>query len=105
MLKMILIMNLIDALATLVWIRLGLAEEENPMMAFVLENNESVFIIIKTALVILSVLLLWRIRTEMLARILIIPVFLSYVYVMILHTSATINVITGGALWNLLILH
>ena len=102
MLKMILIMNLVDAIATLVWINLGIAEEDNPIMAFVLESDPSVFVIIKTVLVILSILLLWRMRTEMLARILVIPVFLSYVYVMILHASAALNIATGGALWNLL---
>ena len=91
--KLILIMNLVDALATLWWIRLGIAEEDNPIMAFVLESNESAFILIKTALVVLSIFLLWRMRDFISARILIIPVFLIYSYVTMLHLSAAMNVL------------
>ena len=85
-------MNLVDAFATLLWIRLGLAEEGNPIMKFVLENNESMFILVKTFLVVLSVFLLWRLKNFITARILTIPVFLTYVYAMILHVSAVWNI-------------
>jgi|TARA_Y100000310_G_C20700775_1_gene829659 hypothetical protein len=96
MLKLILIMNLVDALATLLWIRLGIAEEDNPIMEFVLEINESAFILIKTALVVLSIFLLWRMKDFASARILTIPVFLIYSYVTILHLSAALNVLLLG---------
>tara|TARA_Y100000310_G_C20566180_1_gene755603 strand:+ start:360 stop:641 length:282 start_codon:yes stop_codon:yes gene_type:complete len=86
-------MNLVDALATLLWIRLGLAEESNPIMEFVLENNESAFVLVKTSLVVLSVFLLWRLKNFATARILTIPVFLVYVYAMILHLSAVWNIV------------
>ena len=86
-------MNLVDAFATLLWIRLGLAEESNPIMKFVLENNESAFVLVKTSLVVLSVFLLWRLKNFATARILTIPVFLAYTYAMILHMSAVWNIV------------
>ena len=44
-------MNLVDAIATCVWVTLGIAVEQNPLMAHLIGFSPSVFIIIKTLLV------------------------------------------------------
>lgn len=88
-------MNLVDAIATLTWIQMGIAEEENPLMGFILQNNEIAFVIIKTVLVALSAGLLWRMRVLSLARILIIPVFFIYLYVTVLHSWAAYSIMLG----------
>jgi hypothetical protein len=89
-------MNLVDAIATLTWIKMGIAEEENPLMGFILQNNEIGFVVIKTVLVALSAGLLWRMRILSLARTLIIPVFFIYLYVTVLHSWAAYSIIVGS---------
>ena len=96
MLKSLLVMNLIDAIATLTWIKMGIAEEENPLMEFVLQNNEIGFIVIKTALVTLSALLLWRMRKFIFSRAMLVPVFFIYLYVTLLHSWAAYSILRLG---------
>ena len=96
MLHGLLVMNLVDAIATLTWIKMGIAEEENPLMGFILQNNEIGFVVIKTVLVALSAGLLWRMRILSLARTLIIPVFFIYLYVTVLHSWAAYSIIVGS---------
>ena len=75
---------------------MGIAEEENPLMGFILQNNEIGFVVIKTVLVALSAGLLWRMRILSLARTLIIPVFFIYLYVTVLHSWAAYSIIVGS---------
>ena len=58
----VLILNLADALFTLVYVRLGVAREGNPFMASALGRGALGFMIVKLGLVSLCVLLLVRLR-------------------------------------------
>jgi len=77
-LRAILWLNLVDALATLTWLHLGLATEANPVMNWALQLGPSVFILSKVALVCLAVTLLWRHREVTGARLALIPVAMLY---------------------------
>ena len=85
MLSFIVVSNLIDAVATSVWVGTGLAEEVNPLMAWVLEMGAGKFILVKLILINLSVYLLWRFKDRILSKILVVPTFLIYVYVFLIH--------------------
>jgi len=98
MLKALLIMNLVDAFATMVWVETGVAEEANPLMSWALEDNVGFFILSKVFLVIFSVLLLWRSREHRVARILTVPVFLLYAYIISIHIFISFNLIFYGGL-------
>ncbi len=60
--KSLVILNLLDAVFTLYWIRVGLAEEANAFMRDLVVNNALGFVLAKIALVSLGVVLLWRCR-------------------------------------------
>lgn len=59
---LILVLNLFDGIITLALIHTGLATEANPLMDELLGHGAVSFMFFKTALVSLSVLLLWRLR-------------------------------------------
>ena len=56
----IVVLNLFDAIFTLIYTTTGLAREGNPFMQGVLAASPVVFMIAKLSLVSLCVLLLWR---------------------------------------------
>jgi hypothetical protein len=63
----VLLLNLFDAVATLVWVNLGIAHEANELLAHLLDRNAVLFMAVKLALVFLGVGLLWRRRERRLA--------------------------------------
>jgi len=85
---MIVIMNLFDAFSTMLWLEIGWATEANPFMLWTINMGVREFILVKTFLVLLSVLLLWRLRSVFLARVLVMPVACLYIYVSIVHIVA-----------------
>ncbi len=80
-LRILVSLNLFDALATLLWVKLGLATEANPVMAQALDAGPALFILSKVALVSLAVGLLWRLRAERFARIAAVPLGTLYALV------------------------
>jgi hypothetical protein len=102
MLGIIVILNLVDAIATMFWIEIGIAEEGNPMMRWVLDDGVGNFIFIKTILVFLSALLLWRLKDFIFARILTIPVFILYCYIALVHTFVFLEIIFQNKLFAVL---
>ncbi len=54
----ILILNLLDALFTLAFLQLGLAEEANPLMSLVYRSSPLGFVLVKLAMVQLGVMIL-----------------------------------------------
>lgn len=58
----ILILNLFDGAMTIAIVQTGLASEANPLMGELIGRGAVPFMFFKTALVSLSVLLLWRLR-------------------------------------------
>ena len=76
--KVILVLNLIDAIFTLFWFYAGLAREGNPLLAGVLFDHPVIFAIVKLALVSLGSILLWRYRYRPSAIIAIFIAFMVY---------------------------
>ena len=83
--KAVLILNLIDALFTLLWISGGLAREANPFLDQLVIENPVTFAIAKLALVGMGSLLLWRFRHRGSAVIAIFVAFLAYYLVLLWH--------------------
>ena len=92
------IMNLVDAIATCVWVTLGIAVEQNPLMAHLIGFSPSVFIIIKTLLVIACTYFLWVCRYVNYSRVLIIPALVLYAYVCSIHVIEFLKIIIGKIL-------
>ena len=73
--KMILTLNLLDAVFTLVWVNAGLAREANPLLAEIVIDHPVLFVVVKLSLVGFASLLLWRSRHRPLA---VVGIFLSF---------------------------
>lgn len=86
------VLNVIDAIATVFWIENQLATEVNPLMEILLNISPTVFIIMKIALVFLCAALLWLLRRRNLTFILLAPVVLIYCYVFLKHSNIAWNV-------------
>jgi len=85
--------NLIDAIATSVWVGSNIASELNPLMGGMIEISLSLFLVVKLLIVNLSIYVLWRFKDRVLSKILILPVFVIYVYIVILHCYIFLNVL------------
>ena len=84
----ILILNVVDAVFTIIWISAGLATEANPIMADVAHSDPALFVSAKFMLVALGSFLLWRQRKRAGAVIGIFIVFLAYYFVVLYHLQA-----------------
>jgi len=84
----LLILNLLDAVLTLLWIDAGVAVEGNPLMDQALSGGPVGFMVIKLALVSLGVGLLWRLRHRRAAGIAMIATAAAYSSLFLYHLSA-----------------
>ena len=82
--KALLVLNLLDAVFTLAWVRAGLAEETNALMRDLVEEHAVAFVLVKLGLVSLGSLLLWTQRQHPAAVVAIFVAFLAY-YAVLLH--------------------
>jgi hypothetical protein len=82
--KSVLVLNLIDALLTLLWVRAGLAEEANTLLDELVNDHAVEFVVVKLALVGMGSWLLWNRRQSAMAVVAIFAVFLVY-YAILLH--------------------
>ncbi len=85
--KTLLILNLLDALFTLYWVRSGHAEEANQLLADLVEQHAVLFVLVKTTLVCGGSWLLWCKRDRAFAVVSIFVVFLAYYGVLLMHLS------------------
>lgn len=83
--KAVLVLNLLDALLTLVWVRAGLAVEANTLMDELVNENAVLFVGVKLALVGMGSWLLWNRRQSPIAVVAIFAAFLSYYWVLLHH--------------------
>ena len=83
--KAVLVLNLLDALFTLVWVRAGLAREANPLIDQLVNEHAVRFVLVKLGLVGLGSWLLWRRRERPAAVIAIVAAFLAYYLVLLYH--------------------
>ncbi|MEO8699823.1 MAG: DUF5658 family protein [Kofleriaceae bacterium] len=83
----VIILNLLDAIFTIIYTRLGLAVESNPLMDKVLVSSPVLFMIAKLGLVSLGVLLLWRLRYHRAARFGLLGTSTAYIALLVYHLS------------------
>ena len=86
--RAILVLNVCDAVLTLVWVYSGQATEANPLMADLVHKHPAMFLLVKFTLVLLGSMLLWRLRKRPLAVISIFTGFLAYYFILLYHLSA-----------------
>jgi hypothetical protein len=92
----IVILNLLDAMFTLVYIRSGVATESNPLMDQALTASPVLFMIAKLGLVSLGVLLLWRLRDHRAARFGLVATSTVYMTLLVYHLSGVERMTTLG---------
>jgi hypothetical protein len=92
--KAIVVLNGIDALLTLFWVRAGLAQEANAFLRTLVDNHAVFFVGAKITLVSLGSLLLWRYRRHPLAVVGLFVVFLVY-YIILLHHLRFLPLLAG----------
>ena len=83
----IIVLNLLDAMFTLVYTRSGLATESNPLMDQVLAASPVLFMLAKLSLVSLGVLVLWRLRDRRAARYGLVGAAGAYTTLLMYHLS------------------
>lgn len=83
--KAVLILNLIDAVLTLLWVRGGLATEANTLIDELINESAIGFIAVKLSLVGLGSWLLWQQRRRPSAVVGIFTVFLAYYAILLYH--------------------
>ena len=77
----LIIMNLIDAVMTALWVSEGIVTEWNPLMEAAISQGYSIFVLGKVLMVGLGAALLYRLRSHRLARVSLVPVVLTYSFV------------------------
>lgn len=85
--KCVLVLNLLDAIFTLLWVRSGLALEANLLIDRLVERHALGFIAVKLGLVGLGSWLLWEHRERPSAVVAIFAVFLAYYLVLLYHVQ------------------
>jgi hypothetical protein len=90
-LKILLLLNLLDAACTLVWCLSGLATEANPLMRRLLSCGPLPFVEGKLALVLMGVAILWRGRRHVLAEVGVASSVLAYVFVAGIHLAEIVR--------------
>ena len=96
--KVVLVLNLLDAVFTLLWVWAGLAKEANPLMRDLVHHYPVTFAVTKLALVGLASLLLWRLRRRPLAVVAIFLAFLVY-YALLLAHVGFLSLLIGALLF------
>jgi hypothetical protein len=84
----VVILNLLDAIFTVVYTSTGAATESNPMMRGVLASSPVVFMIAKLTLVSLCVFLLWRLGSRLAAGVALLGATAMYAIIIGYHISA-----------------
>src|SRR5258706_8363470 len=85
--KTVLVLNLLDALFTLVWVRWGFALEENLMIDGLVDHHAFGFLAVKLGLVGMGSWLLWERRHHASAVVAIFIAFLAYYLVLLYHVQ------------------
>lgn len=60
--------NILDAVLTLTWVKLQVADEANPLMAALIDSDPRVFFFVKVAAVSVSCVILWVLRKHKLSK-------------------------------------
>jgi hypothetical protein len=85
--KTVLVLNLLDAIFTLVWVQNGLAREANLLIDRLMEGYGLAFIAVKLGLVGMGSWLLWQRREHPTAVVAIFIAFVAYYLVLLYHVQ------------------
>lgn len=85
--KAVLVMNLLDAILTLFWVRAGLAREANTLLDELVSDDALLFVAVKLSLVGMGSWLLWRRRSSPVAVVAIFVAFVAYYAILVQHVS------------------
>jgi hypothetical protein len=94
-LKLLLVLNLFDAVCTYIWVVMGYANEANPLMDYVLSISPTGFVLYKIIIVNLGVLLLWRLRRKIFCRAITVPVVGIYIGIAFIHAAFIVRCLFG----------
>jgi len=83
--KCVLVLNVVDAVLTMIWIAQGLAVEANPILADMVHEHPFSFVTCKLSLVSMGSLLLWRHRTRASAVVATFLAFIAYFLLFLYH--------------------
>lgn len=81
----VVVLNLLDAVLTLLWVNAGIATEANVLLAQLVESNAVLFMAVKLTLVSAGMWLLWRHRQRPLAIFGMLLAFLTYNSLLLYH--------------------
>jgi Domain of unknown function (DUF5658) len=81
----LLVLNLLDALFTLLWVHAGYASEANALLRDLVQAHPVRFVLVKVGLVGLGSTLLWRYRRRPSAVVGIFVAFLVYYFLLLYH--------------------
>ncbi len=81
----VLVLNLVDAVLTLLWVHAGLAAEANTLIDELVNEHALLFVLVKLSLVGMGSWLLWRWRQSPLAVVGIFAAFVAYYLVLVYH--------------------
>lgn len=87
------VLDFLDAIFTLIWVRAGLAQETNPLLHRLVNEHRVWSTVAKLALTLVGSLLLWRTRHRPLALIGILVTFVVYHAVLIHHLRSSSELI------------
>jgi hypothetical protein len=96
--KVILALNLLDAIFTLIWVNAGLAREANPLLAEIVRDHPVAFAVVKLGLVAGGSFLLWHYRRRPLAVVGIFVAFFVY-YLLLLYHIGYLSLVVGTLLF------
>ena len=91
----VLVLNLLDAGLTVLWVHADLADEANPLIRHLVEEHPIVFVVAKMALVGLGTGLLWMRRHRPAAVVGIFAVFLVYYALLLYHLGFVGHLLRG----------
>lgn len=92
-LAVLLVLNLVDAATTALWVSTGIAGEGNPMMAAAIGLGYGPFVLGKVALVGFGAWSLYSLRRHLVARIAVLPMTLLYCFVAGNHIGISARVL------------
>lgn len=87
-LKVVVVLNLIDAVLTLFWVHAGRATEANPLLADLVVDQPLLFLLVKMGLVIPAAFVLWRNHQRPTAVVGIFGVFIVYYWLLLYHLQS-----------------
>ncbi len=88
LIRAILVLNVIDAVMTVLWVADRKATESNPLLFDLPQQQPILFVLVKTSLVSGGTYLLWRHRDRPLAVVSIFVAFLAYYFLLAWHLEA-----------------